>query len=1221
MEKYLGVKLCPNHIGWAVVEKDDDGARSVAGKGVLLFSPAYFNDNGKDKSVSQERSEARALRRHYSRFRRRKVRVLRLLSSMGLAPAVPEDQLEDWVRHKRFPVDPAFREWFLTDEKEGRNPYRDRHECLTRRLDLENSERDRYTLGRAIYHINQRRGFLSNRLDPSGANEGGEVWSGINELDRAMSEAGCEYLGEYFYRLYGREPIRRRYTERERHYQKEFRAICDMQGLPEDFAAALYREVFYQRKITQSKKLVGRCKFEKAKTRCPVSRPEFEEFRALSFLNGVKVARPGEECMTPLTEEERNAVLPKFYRRSMPWFKFSDIATALAGRKAAVVYSGEEREGLESWRFNYRKDATVAGCPLTASLRDVFGPDWIDGVRRRYALAGRKGGEKTDLEIVNDVWHVLYTFTTDAYIAGWAVRNLGLDAGEAEAFSKIRVAKGYGSLSLKAVCRILPFLRRGCRYDQSMMLANAGAVFGPGVRGDGELVRKGLAVMEDVVMNYEPNPDISGDSKVRRMEEELCNAGIYDFDLGRMYHPTLVDLFPKVSPGKDGAALLGEPRTDSMRNPAVERALFRLRRLVNSLLEDGVIDRHTRVSVVLSRNLNDRNMRKAIELYQKRNEARREECRAAVQAFYDEAGLDREPSEDDVLKYELWEEQKHIDIYSGDTIGLSDFLGMDASYDIEHTFPLSRGGDDSKENKTLCNWRFNRMVKGPKVPAELGNHEDILAVVATLGWQERIDALLKDIDRQKMNSRTAATPDDRDRAVVRRHLDELELRYLRGKLWRFTAPGVPDRLSRRLDVDVAFIARYAKGYLESVFDDVFVEKRETLASFRRMWGLPALRNERNAVSYGESCVDAAVVACVTGREYTQWTRYKEQYDNYLYADGRKPDPVRKPWSTFTEDMAVLSAGVLSSFRHDNGLFKKTCKRVRRNGRVVRGADGAPLRATGDAVRGSLNKASFYGAILRDGEVRYVIRKGLSDLRPQDVPNIVDEGLRRRIGALVSEHGVAGLKEGSGVPWEGGPRPRSVRVFCTKVKNPASLKGQAYPSRFAHKREYHVMNDGNYAMALYAGVGPDGKRRVRMTLLSNLEAVRRRRANPGAPLFPRTDGNGFRLEHVLRLGMLVLFYENDPSEVIGCSTVELSRRLHRITGLSQQDGRGAVTFVHHLEARSATELGIVRGAWSSDMEYRGRFSVGDSLLKVLVEGEDFRVSVTGEIEFLCVKGRP
>lgn len=158
------------------------------------------------------------------------------------------------------------------------------------------------------------------------------------------------------------------------------------------------------------------------------------------------------------------------------------------------------------------------------------------------------------------------------------------------------------------------------------------------------------------------------------------------------------------------------------------------------------------------------------------------------------------------------------------------------------------------------------------------------------------------------------------------------------------------------------------------------------------------------------------------------------------------------------------------------------------------------------------------------------------------------------------------------------------------------------------------------MALYAGVGPDGKRKVRMSMLSNLEAARRRKGNPGAPLFPGTDVNGFRLEHVLRSGLLVLFYENDPSEVYGCSAAELSRRLHRITGLSQQDGRGAVTFVHHLEARSATELGIVRGAWSSELDYRGRFSVGDSLLKVLVEGEDFRISVTGGIEFLHVKGR-
>ena len=144
---------------------------------------------------------------------------------------------------------------------------------------------------------------------------------------------------------------------------------------------------------------------------------------------------------------------------------------------------------------------------------------------------------------------------------------------------------------------------------------------------------------------------------------------------------------------------------------------------------------------------------------------------------------------------------------------------------------------------------------------------------------------------------------------------------------------------------------------------------------------------------------------------------------------------------------------------------------------------------------------------------------------------------------------------------------------------------------------------------------DGVTRARVTTLSNLEAVRRRRDYPGQPLFPKMDDGGFRLKYVFRIGQLVLFYEDAPGELYKCTERELSRRLHRITGISQQDGRGTVTFVHHLEARSAMDLGKKHCSWSYGNEYCGRFTVRDAYIKVLVEGRDFRIDTTGKIEFI------
>jgi CRISPR-associated endonuclease Csn1 len=59
-----------------------------------------------------------------------------------------------------------------------------------------NERSERYVLGRAIYHLAQRRGFLSNRLEQGNEDETGKVKEAISSLSKNMSDTGCEYLGD-----------------------------------------------------------------------------------------------------------------------------------------------------------------------------------------------------------------------------------------------------------------------------------------------------------------------------------------------------------------------------------------------------------------------------------------------------------------------------------------------------------------------------------------------------------------------------------------------------------------------------------------------------------------------------------------------------------------------------------------------------------------------------------------------------------------------------------------------------------------------------------------------------------------------------------------------------------------------------------------------------------------------------------------------------------------
>ena len=237
-----------------------------------------------------------------------------------MCPTLSDAQLDGWRYDKQYPMDEEFLKWQRTDDNEEKNPYHDRYIALTTTLDL-SKQSNRHILGRALYHLSQRRGFLSNRKDQADDSESGEVKKSISALNEEIENSGCKYLGEYFYKLYQKkEKIRKHYTSRKEHFEAEFYAICEKLNLTEHLRNALYRAIFYQRPLKSQKGLVGHCTFEKNKARCPVSHPRFEEFRMWSFINNIKVNG------RKLSDDEIDKILPLFYRKSKPHFDFEEIA-------------------------------------------------------------------------------------------------------------------------------------------------------------------------------------------------------------------------------------------------------------------------------------------------------------------------------------------------------------------------------------------------------------------------------------------------------------------------------------------------------------------------------------------------------------------------------------------------------------------------------------------------------------------------------------------------------------------------------------------------------------------------------------------------------------------------------------------------------------------------------------------------------------------------------
>ena len=1207
MEKILGIDTGTDSLGWAIVERDGEHYRLID-KGVNIFQEGVKEDKGIETSRAAERTQHRSARVGYYRRKVRKTRLLRIMSDNGLCPPLSKEQLSLWRLKKIYPDSELFRAWQMTDDKEEKNPYAYRHRCLHDELDL-TRQSDRYILGRALYHINQRRGFLSNRKD-QGSDDDGTVKASICDLSARMQEAGCEYLGDYFYTLYNKgERIRKHYTARDEHYLAEFRAICGKQHLDEKLSNALEKAIFDQRPLKSQKGQVGHCVFEKDKTKCPASHPLYEEFRMLAFLNNIKVS-VNQEPLRPLNDEERNKVMPLFYRKSD--FKFEDIAKKLAPKKQYACIKDNRQM---TWCFNYPMDTQVSCCPVTSRLKDIFGDNWLDAVCEVYTLSENKknGTVKSRLQILNDVWHALFFFSDNDRLAEFAKTRLQLDEKSAEKFSEIRLPSAYASLSLKAICKILPYLRRGIIYSHAVFMANLGEIMPRYEWNNPEMREMAIDKISATMQNFDPK---AGEKTLESHIKEYLETqyGITGKDVEKLYHPSMIEAYPRQKPNENNIYQLDSPRISSVRNPMAMRSMFRLRKLVNRLLAEGRIDEHTIVNIEFARELNDANKRKAIAADNKENQKKRDEAEKKIKELYlQQTGKAIEPTQIDILKFILWEEQDHRCIYTGKTIGLTDFIGPTPRYDIEHTIPRSAGGDSTRMNLTLCDSDFNRNVKGTKLPSELGNHDEILQRITE--WKEKYESLNRQI--RKINTRGATTKEAKDNMIQRRHRLALQRDYWRGKHERFTMKEVPEGFSRRQGTDISVISRYARLYLKSVFHHVYTVKGIATSDFRKIWGLQDVYSKKERTNHVHHCIDAIVIACIGRGEYARLAQYYHDEENHRWYGSTKA-AFTKPWPTFTEDVKNVENEILVAHYTPDNMHKQGNRRISVGGKQV--------QAKGDAARGQLHKDTYYGAIEVGGTVKYVQRKALASMEEKDLKNIVDDTVRAIVMKAVAEKG---FKEAvSGTIWMNEEKRvpiKKVRCYANQVTNPLHIRKQRDVSRKEYKRQFHVANDSNYMMAVYIGKNEKGKEKRDFELVNMIDAARYYRTSDnrksiGDSLVPQKSTNGYPLAYTLKTGTMVLLYENTPEEVWNASKEELSRRLYKVKGLSaarikQKDKTydyGSIILIFHEEARKSDQSKAKNGVYKQDEPFRPLITMLHTQLKALVQGYDFEINELGEI---------
>ena len=1211
MTKILGIDTGTNSLGWAIVEKQADEYH-LLDKGVNIFQEGVKMEKGIESSKAAERTSHKAARVRNYRIKLRKIRLLRILSDAHLCPPLSKVELSAWRLKKEYPKNELFMQWQSTDDESEKTPYAYRHKCLHDCLDF-SSVTDRYILGRAFYHMIQRRGFLSNRKDQS-ADDTGKVKESISNLTQEMHDAGYEYLGDYFYSLNNKgEKIRNHYTARNEHYLAEFKAICEKQDLDKNLGPEVVRQIekaiFDQRPLKSQKGQVGKCVFEKNKTKCPSSHPMYEEFRMLSFINNIKIQTPNDDVLRPLSPKERALIMPLFFRKSKKLFDFEDIAKKLAPKKQYGFYK-KSSDAEMPYLFNYPMDTSVSSCPVTTALKDIFGDEWIDSLCETYTLAEGK----SRLNVVNDIWHVLCFYTDDTKLAEFAKNRLQLNDEEAKKFCEISLPGDYASLSLKAICKILPYLRRGLIYSHAVFLGNLCEVM-PQYEWDIEEMRN--AAIDHII--HEMNLIDSKDARTFEVciKEYLKEQyHVSEEKLKKLYHPSMMEVYPRVQrTNSHGVYQLGSPRIDSVRNPMAMRSMFRLRKLVNRLLEEGKIDSDTEIHIEFARELNDANKRNAIAAFTKENQNKNDEARKKIKnLFKAETGKDIDPTDVDVLKYVLWEEQGHICLYTGKQICISDFIGGNPKFDIEHTIPRSVGGDSTKMNLTLCDSRFNRDVKKTKLPTELPNHEEIMARIND--WREKYESLDGQIRRQKKMSKGATTKDQKDAIIRKRHLLELQRDYWRGKYLRFTMESVPEGFSRRQGTDISVISKYARLYLKSLFKHVYTVKGIATSDFRKIWGIQKAYSKKERVNHVHHCIDAIVIACIGLDEYNKLGAYYHDEENHEWY-GMSKAYFKKPWPTFVEDIEKVQDEILVYHYTPDNMPKQGRRRIL--------IDGKKVLSKGDAARGSLHNDTYYGAIKNDGVVRYVKRINLASMKVSDVKNIVDDTVRGIIETAINEKG---FKEAmSSTIWMNEEKQipiKKVRCYTPSVTKPLNIRQQRDVSSREYKQQYHVTNDSNYLLALYIDKDKKGKEKREFEIINMLQTAQYFRTSNdkvavGNNIVPVKSEHDYPFAYSLKIGTMVLLYEKSPNEVWDASVKERGRRMYKITGLSSMTINGCsyatINMRNHEEARLSKEVKAKNGTYKQGEEFRPAIIMLHTQLNALVQGYDFEINELGEIKRL------
>jgi len=484
----------------------------------------------------------------------------------------------------------------------------------------------------------------------------------------------------------------------------------------------------------------------------------------------------------------------------------------------------------------------------------------------------------------------------------------------------------------------------------------------------------------------------------------------------------------------------------TLRNPAVERALTELRKVVNALIRE--YGKPTEVRIELARDLKKPRHERAQAITYNRN--REKQRNTAKEKMLKEMGSGfQHPSRADVEKALLWDECQGECPYTGKRFPFSSLFGENPPLQVEHIIPFSRIPDDSFQNKTLCYHEENQH-KGNRTPFEA--YTDPV----------QYEAILNRV-------RNWRTPNPgKQRRFELRTLDELE------------------GFSERQLNDTRYASKLACELVGTLYGGrdiktdtgsrqvVFASSGMVTATLRKGWGLEAILREAAPSANGQNrgkprtdhrhhAIDAITIALSRPKMIAALSRNNAQDQNWPW-NGRSAPRIQSPWKDFVDSIRPHFEQMQVSHRPEHRLT------------------------------GALHDETNYGKPRKDGGKDIVhIRKQIVGMSAGDIENIVDPAVREVVRAKASSFG-GDLKKWT--PKEGSedwPQLETKSGKYIPVKRVRIKKALGVETIGKGERTRNVALSSNHHVAIFALLDERGReRRWESEVVSLMAAMERKR---------------------------------------------------------------------------------------------------------------------------------